>query len=220
MKKILLLNGGTRKTGSSSMFLTELKQIMEGKKHQVNILHVIDELDGKLTLEALVEAIEESDLIGISCSCFVNTLASPTIECLEKLLEVEEGVFKNKQIFVIAHGGMPYLDVHEHIVKVIDCFAEKKKMIFLGGLICGLTPLINGKPLDEGNFVSKRIKKAFMQLSEEVLSGKSISKATQKQIFFKIPYLAQYPLATFLTHTCIKDRLAHGINLKDIYKNI
>ncbi len=220
MKRILLLNGGVRKTGSSSMFLTELKKIMEAKGHKVKILHIIDHMDGKLSKEGLVAAIRGSDLVGLSCSCYVNTMPYSTINCLEDLLEEDKKAFIGREIFVIAHGGMPYLDVHEHIVRVVEVFAEKQGMKFLGGLICGLTPLINGKPLDERNFISKRIKKAFIQLSEEVLAGKVISSASQKNILSKIPTFLAYPMATFLTKAVVKDRAAHGIDIKKIYPNV
>ncbi len=220
MKKIVLLNGGVRKTGSSSMFVTELKDIMEAKGNKVTILHIIDKWDGKLSKEELVAAIQESDLIGISCNDYVNTMPYSTIACFEELLEVEKEIFKGREIFVIAHGGMPYLDVHEHIVRVVENFAERKEMKFLGGLICGLTPVINGKPLDEGNFISKRIKKAFIQLCDEVLACKVISSATQKMIISKIPTLLAYPAAAIITRGVVKDRKAHGIDIKKIYPDV
>ena len=69
-------------------------------------------------------------------------------------------------------------------------------------------------------FIGKRIKKAFIQLSEEVLAGKAISSTTQKIIFSKMPYLLQYPMAKFLTHMTLKDRAAHGIDLKKMYPNV
>ena len=99
--------------------------------------------DGKLSKEALVAAIRESDLIGLSSSCNVNTMPYSNICCLEELLKEDNEAFRDKEIFAIAHGGMPYLDFHDHIVRIVEVFAQKKEMKFLGGLICGLIPLIN-----------------------------------------------------------------------------
>lgn len=211
MKNVLLLNAAVRKKGTSTSFSHSMTKIAQMKGHQVKQADLIDYFDGKEPLAQLKEMMAESDLIGITIPCYVDTLPYPSIECLGKLMEDYDGEFEGKDFFAIAQGGMPYLDVHQPCIETSRHFAKAVKMNWLGGLICGLGPLINGKPLDQCGWIGKKFLGGLELMMEDVLGGSSISPHIQKKVTITIPKILNYPMAAMMTYSMKKQCEAHGV---------
>lgn len=186
MKKMLLISGSVRKKNNALSFFEEIKNHVDTQVFEVKIMHMLDFYHHIDHIGELAREIRQSDLVGICISDYVNTVNYPTLVVFEALME-EKQLFEGVHLFGIAHGGMPYLDVHQHCLCVLEHFAREKKMIYLGGLILGLTPLIDGKPLGEAGFPGKKAQKGLRALTTEVTQFKKVSKGTQRKATIPFP---------------------------------
>lgn len=211
MQQLLLLNGSVRKQGTSKCFMEYIAEQLLKKGKAVRAIDLIDVFDHKIAMQELIGQIKAADCIGIVSCCYSNSLAYPTIVVLEQLARQGKEELKGKRIFAIAHGGMPYLDVHEHCILLCQCFANEMQMDYIGGAIRGLTPIINGEKLDEKNKMAKKIMKGLDLLVDDILNDRSISSKVQDIFNINIPSIVNYPLAAFMNHLQEKDRKAKGI---------
>ena len=85
MGKVLLINGGARKKGTSARLNIELEQLMRSRGYDVEQLHFIDLYDEKLSQEALLQAIAATDVAGVSWSVHVRTLPADTLEGMHRV---------------------------------------------------------------------------------------------------------------------------------------
>ena len=216
MSDILLLNGSIRKNSTSQSMIDYMQEQITSKGHKVSTVALIDVFDQKIIIEELLNEIKKAETIGVIACCYVNTLAYPTIECLEKLAELGRKELKGKNLFAIGHGGMPYLDVHESCLLVCQCFAEQMQMKWLGGAIRGLTPVIDGKKLEKNVFLAKDIMKGLDLLTEDIVGKRSISPKVQKYFNICLPKVINYPLVAFLNYVGDKDRKTRGVTDFDI----
>ncbi|WP_069997223.1 NAD(P)H-dependent oxidoreductase [Cellulosilyticum sp. I15G10I2] len=205
-KRILLLNGSMRKNGTSVSIANTLKRQIETKGHQAEIVHIMDYYDRKYSIKHLKDLISQYNTIGIVAPCYVNTLPYADIWCFERLVEEFEDKWQGKGFFAIAQGGMPDNEVHQSILDVCSHFAKEVKMEWLGGLIIGLAPIINGAPLESTRFIGKRLIKPFDKMLEELLNDERVSNALQRRITLNLPKVLNYPLA-FLLNQFIKSTI-------------
>ncbi len=213
MKKLLLICGSARKQCSGLTFFEEIKSNIPEGKFEVTVIHMLDFYHQTKGIDELVGMIKDSDLVGICITDYVNTISYPILTVFEALME-EKVDFNGIHLFGIAHGGMPYLDVHEHCLRVLENFALRKKMNYLGGLILGLTPLINGKPLTEAGFPGKKAQKGLKALTAEVTNFQKVSKATQKKATIPFPSFVA-PLFAKILNKLMKEEFAKkGIDLE------
>lgn len=211
MKKLLLLNASVRKQGTSACIIEYMVERLLGQGIMVRTIALIDIFDQKITLQELLKQIKETECVGVISCCYVNTLPYPSIEVLEQLASQGKEILKGKKIFAIAHGGMPYLDVHEHCLSVCKCFAEQMQMEYIGGVIRGLTPIINGARLDGKATGVKKIVKGLDLLIDDVIHDRNISPKVQDAFNINIPRIINYPLVIFLNHIQKKERKAKGV---------
>jgi len=210
-KRILLLNGSMRKKSTSLTIAKAFKEIIEKKGHKAQIIDVIDYFDNKDTIENLKELIANSDIIGMIAPCYVNTLPYADIWCLEKLVYEYQGEWKGKGFFAIAQGGMPDKQVHQSILDTSKHFAEETEMEWLGGLIIGMAPIINGAPLENFGFIGKKIIKGFDGAVEDIINDKVIASSLQKGLTINIPKVLYYPLSYFLNLNTKKTLKQNGV---------
>ncbi len=211
MKRILLLNASPRQKGTSRCILDYMKKQIEAKGHTAIVLNLIDFFEEKMPFEELIQEMKAVDSIGFSISCYVNTFPYPSIWCLEKIADLIGNELNGKSVFAIAHGGMPYKDVHEPCLMVCECFAEQFGMTWLGGIIRGLSPLINGKPLEEAGGSGKKLIKALNLMIDDVLQERNISAKAQEVIKLGMPSIMNYPMVLILNALGKKDRKARGV---------
>lgn len=188
-----------------------MKNQIEDKGHSALIINLIDFFEEKIPFENLLQEMHASDTTGLIISCYVNTVPYPSIWCLEKIAEMTGRELKGKRLFAFAHGGMPYNDVHEPCLSVCECFAEQSGMIWLGGVIRGLTPFINGKPLEQTGGTGKKIIKAINLMIDDIVQEKRISARAQEIININIPGIIISPLVFLLNLMGKKDRKSRGI---------
>lgn len=210
VKNTIILNAGVRKNGTSTSFAQSILQLMDHRGQQGTLIHMINYFDGK-PIKHLKKSIAESDLIGVVVPCYVNTLPYSSIACLEQLVEGYEDEFKGKDIFVVVQGGMPYLDVHEPCMDTLRLFAKKTKMNWLGGIICGIGPIVDGKPLGNCGGMGKKYLRGLELLVEDVLASQPIRPEVQKKVSFHIPTIAAYPMSWLLNYGGKKLREEKGV---------
>ncbi len=207
--KVLLLDGGMRKNGTSSSLAKTIKRQVENKGQTAEITRLVEYFDGKHMISELKTILNKSDIIGIIAPCYVNTFPYADIWCLEQLICGYQKEWQGKMLFAVAQGGMPDLKVHQSILHVSEHFAEETEMKWAGGLIIGMAPLIDGAPLENCGFIGRRLVKNMDRMVDRLLDFGHIPSALQNKITIDIPKILNYPLAFFLNYI-VKSSLKKG----------
>ncbi|MGL4346010.1 MAG: NAD(P)H-dependent oxidoreductase [Cellulosilyticaceae bacterium] len=210
-KQVLILNAAPRKKGTSTSFAKAMVTLLEQKGHQGHIEDLIDYYDQKVSMDRLREKMTASDLVALVIPCYVNTLPAPAIWCLEQLAGRDRRALEGKGCFAIVQGGMPYLDVHEPCVRTTRLFAKQMKMQWLGGVIFGMGPMIDGKPLASVGGVGKKYLKGLERVMACVLDHQSITLQIQKKVTMPMPVILAYPMSVMLNTIGNKMRKEKGV---------
>jgi hypothetical protein len=110
---------------------------------------------------ALLQLIDESDLIILTFPLYVDSLHSQTIETLELIADHEKGKrsLSEKSFVAIANSGFPEAKHNHTALAVCRIFAKQVGFTWAGGLAMGGGAMISGYPLSElGGRVRNQIK--------------------------------------------------------------
>ena len=77
--------------------------------------------------------------------CYVNAIPGDALRILVKLQQT--GMEKNKYVYAIAQGGMPYAHTHHCCIGNIELFARAMQLRWMGGLLIGGGAIIDGVSL-------------------------------------------------------------------------
>ena len=193
VKRLVLINGSSRKKGTSYSFSRTIGMLAEASGNAAEIIHAIDCFDGKEDFESLKELIIKSDIIAVISPLYADTLPYHDIWLLEKLADEYQDALKGKDFFAVGQCGFPDITRIEPLLDSCRLFAEETEMRWLGGLAFGGGPLINGAFLEE---LGKK--------------GEKIDTDSQKLIMFNIPKLLYRPMAAYLNNNARKQARQNG----------
>ena len=135
----MILNLSPRRLGTSAL-LGRLLQEQLGEQTQVwNCLDIESAWDSFLETARLAET-----WICIA-PCYVNAIPGDALRILVKLQQT--GMEKNKYVYAIAQGGMPYAHTHHCCIGNIELFARAMQLRWMGGLLIGGGAIIDGVSL-------------------------------------------------------------------------
>ncbi|MCC5910868.1 MAG: hypothetical protein JJT76_10575 [Clostridiaceae bacterium] len=215
IKKILILNGSSRKKGTSFSFSRTIKTLCEDTGNSAEIIHVIDYFKGKEELHQLKELMLQSDIIAMVAPLYSDTLSYYDIWFLERLVSEYSHELRGKDFFAIGQCGFPDITRNEPLLNTCRFFAEEVGMRWLGGLSYGGGAMINGAFLEDLGKKGEKIILGFKFALEDVLQGHQISSKSQELITVEIPKILQWPLVAFLNyHTRKKARENGNIDYK------
>jgi hypothetical protein len=209
-KRFLLLNGSTRKKGTSYSFSRTIKMLAEESGNTAEIIHAIDYFDGKEKLEHLKGLISQSDIIAIIAPLYADTLPYHDIWLLEKLADEFSHELRGKVFFAVGQCGFPDITRIEPLLNSCRLFAEEMEMKWLGGLAYGGGPMINGSHLEELGKRGEKIIQGFRLALKCILKGEEISAEAQELITVRIPKLLYWPLAVYLNNNAKKQARQNG----------
>ncbi|HYF84728.1 MAG TPA: NAD(P)H-dependent oxidoreductase [Clostridia bacterium] len=209
-KKLLLLNGSPRKSGTSYSFARTMKQLAESFGNDVEIIHAIDYFDGKEKIEHLSQLIAQNDIIAMSAPVYADFLPYHDIWLLEKLTEECAKELKGKAFFAVGQCGFPDITRIEPLIDACRFFAEDTGMNWLGGLAYGGGPMINGALLEDIGKKGEKITSGFRLALENVFKGEKISIDAQKCITMDIPPIMYWPLVIFMNQMTKKQAREAG----------
>lgn len=197
-KRLLLINGSSRKNGTSYSFARTFELLAESWGNEAEIIHAIDYFDGKEKIEHLGALIAQSDILVISAPLYADTLPYHDIWLLEKLADECANELKGKAFFAIVQCGFPDITRIEPLLDACRFFAEDTGMNWLGGLAYGGGPLINGALLEGIGKKGEKITSGFKGALENILRGEKIDPSSQEQITMKIPRIMYRPLVVLM----------------------
>ncbi|MFZ5989325.1 MAG: NAD(P)H-dependent oxidoreductase [Bacillota bacterium] len=210
VKKILLLNGSSRKKGTSFSFARTMKIIAEESGNTAEIVHAIDYFDGKKDLNHLADLISNSDAIAMIAPLYSDTLPYFDIWLLERLAKDYGNVLRGKSFFALGQCGFPDITRNGPLIDACRFFAEDTDMKWLGGLSYGGGPMINGALLENLGKKGEKITAGFRLAIGNILSGEIIPSKAQHMITFDVPKILYWPLVVFLNNIIKKKARENG----------
>jgi hypothetical protein len=204
MKRILLLNGSSRKKGTSFSFSRTIKSLAEDRGSTAEIAHVIDYFDGKEDFDHLKGLIEKSDIIAMIAPLYADTLPYHDIWLMEMLAKDFSSELKGKDFFAIGQCGFPDITRIEPLLESSRYFALETGMNWLGGLAYGGGAMLNGALLEELGKKGEKIISGFKAAMDNILKGEEIGSEAQELITLRIPKFLYRPLAAYLNNNAKK----------------
>ena len=203
-KRLLLLNGSTRKKGTSYSFSRTMKILAEDMGNTAEIIHVIDYFDGKGDFDHLKGLIGQSDIIGMISPLYADTLPYHDIWFMEKLVWECGNELSGKNFFAIGQCGFPDITRIEPLLESCRYFSLETGMNWLGGLAYGGGAMLDGSLLEDLGKKGEKITSGFKLALESILKGEKISPQVQELITMKIPKLLNWALAAYLNSNAKK----------------
>lgn len=204
MSKFLMINASPRKNGTANMFCERLQQNLGGE--------IVSLYDKTTPLPILLEKIKQSDTIVLAGPCYVNTYPGTVTELFEYLSNYTSEL-QGKAWYGIIEGGMPYTHTHESGLKHLKCFCKSCGMIYKGGFILTMAPLLNGKPLEDYIF-SKKVVPTFNRFIASIQMGATSPDSLYQDLEPKMPLLVTRLFALFLSHAMDSKARKNGFNPK------
>jgi hypothetical protein len=210
-KRLVILNGSPRKSGTSYSFARTIKQLAEDTGHTAEIVHIIEYFDGKKSFDSMKSTLAQHDIISVVAPLYVDTLPYPVIWFFEKLSLEMRKELRGKSFFAVGQNGFPDITLMEPLQGSCKCFAEATEMRWLGGLsYCG-GAIINGELLENLGSKGRKITSGFKLALEDIFKDRQISSGAQDLLTLKIPKILYRPLAAFLNHKARITARKYGI---------
>jgi len=167
-----LLVGSPRGPGSTSNSLaTFLGEKLQQKGVATEKVYISQCLGSEKSLEAMLQLIDDSDLIILAFPLYVDSLHSQVIKTLELIAEHEKGKqgLAKKSFVAISNSGFPEAKQNNTALAVCRIFARQVGFRWAGGLAMGGGGMISGQPLDEiGGRVRNKTK--ALEIAAEALA--------------------------------------------------
>ena len=208
MKKVLLINGSPRRTGTSLVLSKMCAEYLSSRGNECTFIHLYPNLNNP---DKLYAAIDEANTIIISGPCYINTYPADMIDFLEKLASNKE-ILHGQSIYGIIQGGMPYSHTHESGLKILEIFGKKCGLNFKGGFVMGMGALVNGEPLNKlpnSKKVIKQLNIFFEHISRDEVSPSEVYREAQ----FKMPSLVYKIMSAAMNRKIDSNLKKHGIDV-------
>jgi hypothetical protein len=213
-KRMLILNGSSRKKGTSYSFSRTIKMITEEMGNNAEIIHLIDYFDGKESFEGFKNLVLQNDIIALIAPLYADALPYHNIWFFEKVINQCGNELKGKSFFAISQCGFPDITRCKPMLDECKFFAEESGMKWLGGLAYGFGSILNGAHIETLGRKGEKITLAFKLALEDVFKNQKISSKPQKMLTVRIPRILYRPLAMIANRSIKKNALKQGA--KDI----
>ncbi len=208
--RLLILNGSTRKKGTSFSFARTIKRLSDDAGYKATIIHVIDYFDGKEELQHLKELILESDYIAIVAPVYTDTLPYHNLWLLEELANDINIDLKGKGFFAVGQCGFPDITRIEPLLDTCKYFAQEVEMKWLGGLAYGGGSMLDGAFLEDLGKKGQKITLGFKTALHDIFRGKHISNKSQDLLTVEIPSILLRPMVLYLNYNTRKKAREYG----------
>jgi hypothetical protein len=172
-----LLVGSPKGPNSTSNSLgTYLIEKLKQKGVTSEKVYISQSLSSDKSREAMLQLIDNSDLIILAFPLYVDCLHSQMIETLELIDEHEKGKrgLGNKTLVAIANSGFPEAKHNSTALAICRIFAKQVGFRWAGGLAMGGGGMISGEPLDELGGRVRNKTKALKITAEALAQGEPI----------------------------------------------
>src|SRR6266498_48329 len=181
IRRAVLLVGSprTRKSTSASLggYLFEQLRI-RGIETQTIQIHT--SLYSQERMNAMYEAIDNTDLVVLAFPLYVDSLPAPVIAALEKITLQRNGHASSIRFATIANCGFPGADHNNTALAICSEFAHQNGFAWMGGLALGAGEgLVHGIPLNEMDGRAIPLKQALDWSAEALANGQLIPQSAR-----------------------------------------
>jgi multimeric flavodoxin WrbA len=149
IRRALLLVGSPRTRKSTSYVLGGyLYEQFQARSIQVETMYPHTVLRSATKAQALLDAVEDADLVTLACPLYVDSLPAPVIEMLERIAAHRRGRHGPPQLFTaIVNCGFPEVVHNATAVAICEAFARQAGFEWAGSLALGGGGALDGAPL-------------------------------------------------------------------------
>lgn len=190
MNNVLIVNASPRAKGTSTMLAAMCAERLEKGGLRVERVNLYPALKNP---EALYASVGMADTVVISGPCYVNTYPADVTAFLEGLAAHPEALH-GQRLYGIIQGGMPYVHTHESGLIMLEIFARKCGLNYLGGFVMGMGAMLDGGPIDK-LFNAKKVKRYLGIFFDRIVKGEPSPRQLYLDAQLKLPVLAVRLLA-------------------------
>lgn len=212
MRKMILLNGSSRREKTSFRFAQAIQKEAEMSGVETEIAHIIDAFELPEQLDKMIGKLEEADYLGLVTPLYVDYLPYPVLWFMEESIKREIKVKPGAKFFVIAQCGFPDVRLLDPILGACEIFAKKMKREWAGGIGYGGGAILDGIPMVELGKKGEVIIQAFSMMVEDLINDQKIREDVQREMTVRIPQLLYRPLAFYLNHRSKQIARANGVH--------
>jgi multimeric flavodoxin WrbA len=149
VRRALLLVGSPRTRKSTSYVLGgHLYEQLQARSIQVETMYPHTVLRSVTKAQALLDAVEDADLVTLACPLYVDSLPAPVIEMLERMAAHRRGRHGPPQLFTaIVNCGFPEVVHNATALAICEAFARQAGFEWAGSLALGGGGALDGAPL-------------------------------------------------------------------------
>jgi len=132
-------------------------------------------------MQAILDAVDASDLVLLAFPLYVDSLPAPVIEVLERIALHRHGKITQQRFAAIANCGFPEAHYNATALAICATFAQQAGFKWAGSLALGAGEgLVHGVPLNEMDGRSTPLKQALNLAADALAKGQAIPKTAQK----------------------------------------
>ena len=180
IKRALLLIGSprTRKSTSQSLGGYLFERLGEHRV-QTETIYIHTSMRSPERMQAMLEAVEASDLVTLAFPLYVDSLPAPVVEALERIALNRSGKEKiHRQMFAaISNSGFPEVQHNQVALAICETFAKEAGFDWAGSLALGAGQgLVHGMPLAELDGRAVQLKRSLELSAEALANGNKIPR--------------------------------------------
>ena len=185
IRRALLLVGSPKTHKSTSNSLGGyLFEGLDAQGIQTETIYLHTVLRSPARMQALLEALDQADLVTLAFPLYVDSLPAPVIEALERIAAHRQGrdSTQSKLFAAIANCGFPEAHHCATALAICEMFALQAGFEWVGGLALGGGEMVNGAALAEAGGMTIRIRKALELAAETLVQGQAIPDAAREMM--------------------------------------
>ena len=183
IRRALLLVGSPRTRKSTSNSLGGyLFEEMNARGVQTETTYIHTTIRSADRMNAMLEAMDEADLVLLAFPLYVDSLPAPVMEALERIAAHRANLPRpHRQLFAaIANCGFPEPDHNATALAICANFARQTSFDWAGSLALGAGEgMVHGMPLNEMDGRVLQLKKALDLAAEALAQGSTIPDGAQ-----------------------------------------
>ena len=151
VKRAVLLVGSPRTKKSTSASLGGyLFEQLNARGVETQTIQVYTSLNSTERMKAMLDAIDNTDLVVLAFPLYVDSLPTPVTAALEKIAAHRKGHQSTIRFAAIANCGFPGAAHNNTALAICSEFARQNGFIWMGGLSLGAGEgIVHGTPLSE-----------------------------------------------------------------------
>ncbi len=177
ISKALILYGSPKgMKGSSANLANFFFDRLTSSGSEVSKIVLYKSIDNQESLDKLLSAFNDADLILLSFPIYTDTLPAGVSAALYEVCERKDSFQSKKRIFAaIANCGFPEAAQNDVALEACRHFARRMDMQFAGGIAIGEGGMLGESPIMELKYASKHIP-LLEKAAEAMARGENIPK--------------------------------------------